>query len=91
MAKKVKSFKSLTQADQISLLKGGSIELLIIRAVLTYDKDKGHFLDPADQEETSAMSMQQLARCETVCHTTTHIVNTQLPITVCCCCRYHYE
>ncbi len=60
MAKTVKSFKALPQADQISLLKGGSIELLILRSVITFDKDKQHFLDPYDKEDTSAMSMEQV-------------------------------
>ena len=60
MAKTVKSFKALPQADQISLLKGGSIELLILRSVITYDEEKQHFLDPYDKEDTSAMSMDQV-------------------------------
>lgn len=64
MAKKVKSFKALPQADQISLLKGGSIELLILRSVITFDKEKQHFLEGQDQEETSAMSMEQLKNAE---------------------------
>ncbi|XP_021347704.1 nuclear hormone receptor HR96-like isoform X4 [Mizuhopecten yessoensis] len=59
MAKKIKSFKSLSQTDQISLLKGGSIELLIIRSVITFDKEKQHFLDPFDNE-SNAMSLDQL-------------------------------
>lgn len=63
MAKKVKAFKSLPQLDQISLLKGGSIELLILRSVITFDKDKQHFLDPLDQED-SAMTIEQFRRAE---------------------------
>lgn len=64
MAKKVKAFKSLPQADQISLLKGGSIELLILRSVITFDKEKQHFLDPCDREETAAMNLDELRRAE---------------------------
>jgi len=64
MAKKVKAFKSLPQADQISLLKGGSIELLILRSVITFDKEKQHFLDPCDSEESAAMNLDQLRRAE---------------------------
>lgn len=59
MSKKIKSFKALSQVDQISLLKGGSIELLIIRSVITFDKEKQHFLDPLDKE-SNAMSLDQL-------------------------------
>ncbi|XP_076439085.1 vitamin D3 receptor-like [Babylonia areolata] len=58
MSKKIKSFKALTQADQIGLLKGGSIELLIIRSVITFDKDKQQFLDPYDKEKY-AMTTEQ--------------------------------
>ncbi len=64
MAKKVKAFKSLPQADQISLLKGGSIELLILRSVITFDKEKQHFLDPLDSEDQSAMNLDQLRKAE---------------------------
>ncbi|KAK2171739.1 hypothetical protein NP493_1030g00015 [Ridgeia piscesae] len=64
MAKKVQSFKALPQADQISLLKGGSIELLILRSVITFDTEKQHFLDPCDQEDTAAMNTEQLRMAE---------------------------
>ena len=60
MAKQIKTFKALPQADQISLLKGGSIELLILRSVITFDKDKQHFLDPVDQEDQSALKIEQM-------------------------------
>ena len=64
MAKKIRSFKMLPQSDQISLLKGGSIELLILRSVITFDKEKQHFLDPCDNEEQSAMNLEQLKKAE---------------------------
>ena len=64
MAKKVKAFKALPQTDQIHLLKGGSIELLILRSVITYDREKGHFLDPSDNEETSALNIEQFTQVE---------------------------
>lgn len=64
MAKQIITFKSLSQSDQIALLKGGSIELLIIRSVITFDKDKEHFLDPVDQVETKAMNIEQLRQAE---------------------------
>lgn len=59
MAKKIKSFKALSQSDQISLLKGGSIELLIIRSVINFDRDKQQFLDPFDKD-SNAMTTEQL-------------------------------
>jgi hypothetical protein len=64
MSKKIDSFKSLPQPDQISLLKGGSIELLILRSVITFDRDKQHFLDPGDIPDKSAMNLNQLEKAE---------------------------
>src|SRR6218665_1128102 len=65
MAKLLSAFKAIPQPDQIQLLKGGSIELLILRSVLTFDKDKQHFLDPLDDEETKALKIDQLKDAET--------------------------
>ncbi|XP_052770340.1 nuclear hormone receptor HR96-like isoform X3 [Mya arenaria] len=50
MAKKLKAFKALSQTDQIGLLKGGSIELLILRSVISFDKENNYFLDPYDKD-----------------------------------------
>jgi len=51
------AFRAVSHDDQIQLLKGGSIELLILRSVLTFDKDKQQFLDPLDPEETAAVKV----------------------------------
>lgn len=59
MAKKIKMFKNLPQSTQICLLKGGSIELLIIRSVLSFDKDMAQFLDATDNPNIGAMSLEQ--------------------------------
>jgi len=58
------AFRALAQVEQIQLLKGGSIELLILRSVLTYDPDKQQFLDPTDSPETRAMKVDQLRSAE---------------------------
>lgn len=63
MAKKIKSFKALSQLDQISLLKGGSIELLILRSVITFDKEKQQWLDPLDNSD-HAMTTEQMRLAE---------------------------
>ncbi|KAK2166723.1 hypothetical protein LSH36_36g04031 [Paralvinella palmiformis] len=63
MVKKVKSFKSLPQSDQIALLKGGSIELLILRSVISFDTDKQQFLDESDSE-SRAMKLEHFAAGE---------------------------
>lgn len=65
MAKRLHCFRLISYQDQIHLLKGGSIELLILRSVLTFDKDKQHFLDPLDEEETKALKIDQLKDAET--------------------------
>ena len=59
MAKKLKAFKALSQTDQIGLLKGGSIELLILRSVISFDRENNRFLDQFDKD-TCAMSPDQL-------------------------------
>ncbi|ESN91606.1 hypothetical protein HELRODRAFT_165659 [Helobdella robusta] len=64
MTKQIGSFRCLPQEDQIQLLKGGSIELLILRSVITFDKEKKHFLDPLDPEESRAMKLEQLKEAE---------------------------
>jgi len=51
------AFRAVSHDDQIQLLKGGSIELLILRSVLTFDKDKQQWLDPSDPEETAAVKV----------------------------------
>ena len=65
MAKKIKIFKSLPQVTQICLLKGGSIELLIIRSVLAFDKEKAQFLDASDNPNTGAMTLDQFQQAAT--------------------------
>ncbi|XP_056005514.1 nuclear hormone receptor HR96-like isoform X15 [Ostrea edulis] len=65
MAKKIKSFKALSQTDQISLLKGGAIELLILRSVISFDKEKNQWLDPLDSEDHS-MDIKNLQEGEGV-------------------------
>jgi len=52
------AFRAVSHDDQIQLLKGGSIELLILRSVLTFDKDKQQFLDPLDPEEKAAVKVR---------------------------------
>lgn len=65
MAKKMKSFKALPQGAQICLLKGGSIELLIIRSVLTFDRERQAFLEQTDNPQTSAMTLDQFKSAAT--------------------------
>lgn len=64
MVKKIYAFKRLAQVDQIALLKGGCIELLILRGAQSFDADKQRFLEGQDSEEASAMNLDQLKRAE---------------------------
>jgi nuclear receptor subfamily 1 group I len=65
MAKQMKNFRCLPQTDQIALLKGGSIELLILRSVVSFDKEKQQFLDMNDAESEKALRLEQFKKAET--------------------------
>lgn len=58
----MRSFRAVAHDDQIQLLKGGTIELLILRSVLTFDPNKQQFLDPHDPEDTAAMKVSNTFR-----------------------------
>ncbi|XP_017471060.1 PREDICTED: nuclear hormone receptor HR96 isoform X1 [Rhagoletis zephyria] len=40
MAKKISVFREMCQEDQVALLKGGCTEMMIMRAVITYDNNR---------------------------------------------------
>ncbi|XP_076345817.1 nuclear hormone receptor HR96-like [Tachypleus tridentatus] len=46
MSKRICGFKTLCQEDQISLLKGGCTELMLLRSVMTYDPEKDCWQGP---------------------------------------------
>ena len=66
------AFRGVSHDDQIQLLKGGSIELLMLRSVLTFDKDKQQFLDPLDPEETAAVKVASFLSSVTIPTVSTH-------------------
>lgn len=39
MAKKISAFKNMCQEDQVALLKGGCIEMMLLRSAMQYDLD----------------------------------------------------
>uniref|UniRef100_A0A0P4WMZ4 Nuclear receptor domain-containing protein n=1 Tax=Scylla olivacea TaxID=85551 RepID=A0A0P4WMZ4_SCYOL len=55
MAKRISSFKTLCQEDQIALLKGGCTEMMILRSVCAYDPDKDSW-KVRQEEELSSLS-----------------------------------
>ncbi|XP_063704782.1 nuclear hormone receptor HR96 [Culicoides brevitarsis] len=53
MSKKISAFKNMCQEDQVALLKGGCVEMMILRSVMQYDGDRGTWKIPHSQEEMS--------------------------------------
>lgn len=47
MAKQIYAFAQLCQEDQVALLKGGCIELMVLRSVMNYDTEKHAWQIPA--------------------------------------------
>ncbi|RWS02506.1 hypothetical protein B4U79_09088 [Dinothrombium tinctorium] len=45
MAKKLEGFRNLCQPDQVALLKGGCTEIMILRSVMSYNKEKDCWQD----------------------------------------------
>lgn len=50
MAKRLKGFSGLCQEDQIALLKGGWVELMILRGVMSFDPEKDSWLGPKSHQ-----------------------------------------
>ncbi|KAG1673599.1 Nuclear hormone receptor HR96 [Nymphon striatum] len=50
MSKKITAFKCLCQDDQIALLKGSSVELMILRSAMTYDSENDGWCVPPGME-----------------------------------------
>lgn len=43
MAKKINAFKNMCQEDQLALLKGGCIEMMILRSLMQYDENENEW------------------------------------------------
>ncbi|CAG4973294.1 unnamed protein product [Colias eurytheme] len=46
MAKKINAFKNMCEEDQVALLKGGCIEMLVLRSAMTYDGQRNQWKLP---------------------------------------------
>lgn len=64
MAKKLAAFKTLCQEDQIALLKGGCTELMILRAVMSYDADKGCWKIPHTESHMNHIKVEVLKEAQ---------------------------
>ncbi|XP_043236008.1 nuclear hormone receptor HR96-like isoform X1 [Amphibalanus amphitrite] len=62
MSKKISSFRSLCQRDQIALLKGGCTELMILRSVTTYDAENNSWNIRANETDYTSIKLNVLKK-----------------------------
>ncbi|CAH0597576.1 unnamed protein product [Chrysodeixis includens] len=55
MAKKINAFKNMCEEDQVALLKGGCIEMMVLRSTMTYDGQGNQWKIPHCQEQFSGI------------------------------------
>lgn len=55
MAKKINAFKNMCEEDQVALLKGGCIEMMVLRSTMTYDGQRNQWKIPHCQEEVCSI------------------------------------
>ncbi|KAK3923381.1 Nuclear hormone receptor HR96 [Frankliniella fusca] len=60
MAKKINAFKNMCQEDQVALLKGACMEMLILHSVTTYNHDKDSWALPS----STAIKVDVLKECK---------------------------
>lgn len=60
MSKKINAFKNMCQEDQVALLKGACMEMLILHSVTTYNPDKDSWALP----HSTAISVNVLKECK---------------------------
>ncbi|XP_041985210.1 nuclear hormone receptor HR96 [Aricia agestis] len=51
MAKKINAFKNMCEEDQIALLKGGCIEMMVLRSTMTYDGQANQWTLPHSRRQ----------------------------------------
>ncbi|XP_034837333.1 nuclear hormone receptor HR96 [Maniola hyperantus] len=51
IAKKINAFKNMCEEDQIALLKGGCIEMMVLRSTMTYDGQRNQWKLPHSHEQ----------------------------------------
>ncbi|XP_068625517.1 nuclear hormone receptor HR96 [Battus philenor] len=51
MAKKINAFKNMCEEDQVALLKGGCIEMMVLRSTMTYDGQRNQWELPHSQKQ----------------------------------------
>lgn len=51
MAKKINAFKNMCEEDQVAILKGGCIEMMVLRGTMSYDGQRNQWKLPNCQEQ----------------------------------------
>ncbi|PAA79957.1 hypothetical protein BOX15_Mlig000982g3 [Macrostomum lignano] len=57
LSKRLEPFRQLSQQDKVALLKGGAMELILLRGVISFDPDGARFLDDADADRAASLAM----------------------------------
>ncbi|CAH0721337.1 unnamed protein product, partial [Brenthis ino] len=60
IAKKINAFKNMCEEDQVALLKGGCIEMMVLRSTMTYDGQRNQWTLPHNQEQYSSIQTDVL-------------------------------
>ncbi|XP_060806902.1 nuclear hormone receptor HR96 [Amyelois transitella] len=60
MAKKINAFKNMCEEDQVALLKGGCIEMMVLRSTMTYDCQRNQWKLPHSQEQFGSVQIDIL-------------------------------
>ncbi|XP_072933304.1 nuclear hormone receptor HR96 isoform X2 [Epargyreus clarus] len=60
MAKKINAFKNMCEEDQVALLKGGCIEMMILRSTMTYDGQRNQWKLPHSQSQYGSIQTEVL-------------------------------
>ncbi|XP_052749032.1 nuclear hormone receptor HR96 [Galleria mellonella] len=60
MAKKINAFKNMCEEDQVALLKGGCIEMMVLRSTMNYDGQRKQWKVPHSQEKFGSIQTDLL-------------------------------
>ncbi|PAA79870.1 hypothetical protein BOX15_Mlig010158g1 [Macrostomum lignano] len=58
LCKQLPEFLRLSPPDRVALMKGGALELILLRGVISFDPERARFLDSGDVESAEQDSME---------------------------------
>ncbi|GBP89160.1 Nuclear hormone receptor HR96 [Eumeta japonica] len=64
MAKKISAFRNLCEEDQVALLKGGCIEMMVLRSTMNYDGQKNSWHLPYSDDRFSTVPADVLKKAK---------------------------